>query len=151
MNVNQKQTSEILTVVRSSRQRWSVTKGALRSFANFTGKYICQSLFFNKVAGLSPAILSKKRLWHRYFPENFVKFLITPFFIEHFRRLLLSRNSDDEEEGAEYKATRIISNEWCVCSENSLWQMLFIVGIRSATLLKTDSNSGVFLWNLQNL
>ena len=27
-------------------------KGVLRNFANFTGKYLCQSLFLNKVAGL---------------------------------------------------------------------------------------------------
>ena len=29
--------------------------------------------------------LLKKRLWHRCFPVNFVKFLRTPFFIEHLR------------------------------------------------------------------
>ena len=29
---------------------------------------------FNKVAG-RPATLLKKRLWHRYFPVNFAKFL----------------------------------------------------------------------------
>ena len=28
---------------------------------------------------LRPATLLKKRLWHRYFPVNFVKFLRTPF------------------------------------------------------------------------
>ena len=27
--------------------------------------------------------LLKKRLWHRYFPVNFVKFLRTPFLKEH--------------------------------------------------------------------
>ena len=32
---------------------------------------------------LRPATLLKKRLWHRCFPVNFVKFLRTPFFIEH--------------------------------------------------------------------
>ena len=26
-------------------------KGVLKDFAKFTGKYLCQSLFFNKVAG----------------------------------------------------------------------------------------------------
>ena len=36
---------------RSSRQRGSVKKGVLRDFAKFTGKHLCQSLFFNKVAG----------------------------------------------------------------------------------------------------
>ena len=32
-------------------QRCSVKKGVLRNFAKFTGKHLCQSLFFNKVAG----------------------------------------------------------------------------------------------------
>ena len=38
---------------------------------------------------LRPAVSLKKRLWHRCFPVNFVKFLRTPFFIEHLRWLLL--------------------------------------------------------------
>ena len=53
--------------------------GVLRIFAKFTGKHLCQSLCFNKVAGLRPALLLKKRIWHRPFPVNFVKFLETPF------------------------------------------------------------------------
>ena len=61
-------------------QRCSVKN---KNFTKFTGKHLCQSLFFNKVAGLRPATLLKKRLWHRCFPVNFVKFLRTPFFIEH--------------------------------------------------------------------
>ena len=40
--------------LRSSHQRCSVRKGVLRNFANFTGKHLCQSLFFNKVAGNRP-------------------------------------------------------------------------------------------------
>ena len=35
------------------------------------------------------ATLLKKRLWHRWFPVNFVKFLRTLLFIEHFWWLLL--------------------------------------------------------------
>ena len=30
-------------------------KGVLKNFTKFTGKHLCQSLFFNKVAGLRPA------------------------------------------------------------------------------------------------
>ena len=40
---------------------------------------LCQSLFFNKVAGLRPATLLKKRLRHRCFAANFSKFVRTPF------------------------------------------------------------------------
>ena len=49
-------------VDRSSHRRCSVKKGVLRNFTKFTAKHLCQSLFFNKVAGLKPAKLLKKRL-----------------------------------------------------------------------------------------
>ena len=64
-------------------------RGTLKDFAKFTGKHLYQSLFFNKVAGLRPATLLKKRLWHRCFPVNFVKLLRTLFFIEDCLWLLL--------------------------------------------------------------
>ena len=65
---------------RSSLSEVFCKKGVLRNFTKFTVKHMCQSLFFNKVAGLRPATLLKKRLWHRCFPVNFVKFLRTFFF-----------------------------------------------------------------------
>ena len=37
-------------------------KSVLINFAEYTGKHLCQSLFFNKVAGLSPTTSLKKRL-----------------------------------------------------------------------------------------
>ena len=69
------------TILRSSHQRCSIKEGVLRNFTKFTGKHLCQSLFFNKVADLRPrpSTLLNKRLWHRCFPVNFVKFLRTPF------------------------------------------------------------------------
>ena len=66
---------------RCSRPEVLCKKDALRNFAKFTGKHLCRSLFFNKVA----ATLLKKRLWHRCFPVSFAKFLITPFVTEHLR------------------------------------------------------------------
>ena len=68
---------------RSSRPEVFYKKGVLRNFAKFTGKHLCQSL--------RPATLLKKRLWHRCFPVNFVKFLRTPFFTEHLWCLLLNK------------------------------------------------------------
>ena len=65
-------------------------KCVLRNFAKFTGKHLCQNLLFNKVAGQRLATLLKKGLWNRCFPVNFVKFLRTPFLIEHLWWLLLS-------------------------------------------------------------
>ena len=65
--------------IRSSYQRCFIIKGVLRNFSKFTGKQLCQSLFFNKVAGVRPATLLRKRLWQRFFPVTFAKFLGTPF------------------------------------------------------------------------
>ena len=60
--------------LRSSPPEVFYKKGALKIFAKFTGKHLCQNHFFNKVPGLRPATLLKKRL---------------PFFIEHLWWLLL--------------------------------------------------------------
>ena len=52
-----------------------------QNLTKFTGKYLSQSTFFDKLAGLRPATLVKERLWHRCFPMNFTEFLklyITP-------------------------------------------------------------------------
>ena len=69
-------------IIRSSHRRSSIEKGVLKTFAKFTGKHLCQSLFFNKVADLRPATLSKKRLWHRCFLLNFAK---NTYFTENLR------------------------------------------------------------------
>ena len=61
---------------RSSRPEVFCKKGVLRNFAKFTGKHLCQSFCFSKVACLC---LLKKRLRHRCFPLNFAKLLRIPF------------------------------------------------------------------------
>ena len=58
-------------------------KRVLRNFTKSTGKNLCQSLFYNKVAGLRPATLLQKRFLQRSFPVNFAKFLRTTFFTKH--------------------------------------------------------------------
>ena len=58
----------------SSHQRCSIKEDTLGNFAKFTEKYLRQSLFLNKIAGL------KRRLWHRCFPVDVAKFLRTPFY-----------------------------------------------------------------------
>ena len=39
----------VWSFIRSSHQRCSIKKGVLRNFIKFTGKHLCQGLFFNKV------------------------------------------------------------------------------------------------------
>ena len=63
---------------------------ALSNFIRFP--YVVLNILFGKVAfkiiSLRPATLLKKRLWHKCFPVNFVKFLRTPFFTEQLWWLL---------------------------------------------------------------
>ena len=60
----------------------------LKSFANFTGKHLCWSLFLKNLQaeGLQ---LHKKRLRYVCFPVKLAKFLRTPFLTEHLQWLLL--------------------------------------------------------------
>ena len=46
----------------SNRLEMFCKKGVLRNFTKFTEKRLCQSLIFNKVVGLRPPNLVKKRL-----------------------------------------------------------------------------------------
>ena len=81
-NVNIKYTvpKKTVNMFRSIHQGRSIKKDILENFAKFTGKHPYQSLFLNKVAGLAPATLSKKRLWHICFSVNFVKLLEQLFY-----------------------------------------------------------------------
>ena len=54
---------------RSGRPEVFCEKSVLRNIAKLTGKHLCPRL----------ATLFKKKLWHRCFPVNFVKFLRTLF------------------------------------------------------------------------
>ena len=69
-------------------QRCSVKKVLLEISKN-SQENTCARVFFNKVAGLRPATLLKKRAWHWCFAVNFTKFLRTSFYIEHLWWLLL--------------------------------------------------------------
>ena len=52
----------------------------LKSFAIFTVKYMCLSLFLIKFQAWRFVFFFKKRLQHRCFPVNIAKSLRTPFF-----------------------------------------------------------------------
>ena len=56
-------------------------KGVLRNFAKFTGKHLCLSLFFNKVAG-RPTTLLKKTL-AQVFSCEFCEISKNTCFTEH--------------------------------------------------------------------
>ena len=77
-------TGRLLLIIQKQPSEVFCDKYVLRNFAKFIEKQLCQSLFFNKVAGLR-----KKEIWHRCFSVKFVKFLRTVFLREHLLWLLL--------------------------------------------------------------
>ena len=86
---SQASSNSTVPIIRSSRSQLFFKIGFLKNFAEFIERHLCQSLFLNKITGLKPAILLKKKLWHRFFGVNFAKFFRTPFLKEHLRWLLL--------------------------------------------------------------
>ena len=48
------------SIILFKMQKQPIKKDVLKNFTKFTGKHRCESLFFNKVAGLSPITLLKK-------------------------------------------------------------------------------------------
>ena len=103
--------------LRSSRLEVFCKKGFLKNFTRFTGKHLCQRLFFKKVVCLRLATLLKKRLWHRCFPMNFAKFLKTSFLKEHLWWLLLKI-----ENTCPYKASLSEANVQTNSLVNAKWK-----------------------------
>ena len=73
-------------------QGCSLKKGVLRNFTKYTGKHQCQSLFFNKFAGLRPEACNfiKKESLAQVFSCGFCEISKNSFFKEHLWWLPLS-------------------------------------------------------------
>ena len=78
--------SDLLNLFRSSHQRCSVKRAVLKNFAIFTGKHRCRSCFLLKVKACN---FIRKRLRHRCFSVNIVKFLRTSTSKKTREQLLL--------------------------------------------------------------
>ena len=78
--------AQVFPLYRSIHSQMFFKIGVLKYFSIFTGKHLCWSLFLIKFI----SNFLKKRLQHRCFPMNIVKFLRIAFSIEHFLWLLLT-------------------------------------------------------------
>ena len=131
-NVNSSSKIHLSWVIyRSSRQDVFCKKGVLRNLTKFTGKHLRQSLFFNKVAGEACKFI-KKEIWHRCFPVNFVKFLRTPFCIEHPWWLLLYITT------LSFKFTWIISVKFFSCY--AVYTFLIISCLQTKEIKKQENS-----------
>ena len=119
---------------RKSRPLVFCKKGVLKNFLKFTRKNLYQSLFFNKVAGLRPANLLKKRLWNRVFPVNFGKFPRTPFFTEHLWWLLLEKNCSSRERDSWTLKTNIAWHMPLICQSKGVDKLPNLVNVKSSDI-----------------
>ena len=86
-----------LAIGRSSHQKCSIEIGALKKVTKLTGKHLCLQRYL------------KKRLWLRWFPAKFAKFLRAPFWQDTSGWLLLHR--------------RVGSNRIAVSSNRFKWDI----------------------------
>ena len=112
--VTSKETNPLLGCFRSSHRRCSVKTGALRNFAKLTGKDLCQSLFFIKVAGLWPVTLLKKETLAQAFLCEFCEISKNNFSTEH-----LQTTASDVLKGTEYASAE--------CKVNCLTTFYYIL------------------------
>ena len=85
----------------SNLRKSSVRKGVLRNLANFTGKHLCQSLFFNIFSFLIAAsglqFYFKKETLTQVFSCEFYRISKNTFFTEHLWRTVITASSDPLE------------------------------------------------------
>ena len=118
---------------RSSQRWYSLKKVFLKFFPKLTGKPLIRSLFLISCTSLTACNFIKKRLQHRCFPVNFVKFLGTPFFAGHF----WTTTSDL------FPRCNSIGCAWPKSLKNSIWNVL-----GEAIQIKVTSKSGG-LWTIK--
>ena len=102
---------------RSLRPEVFCKKGVLRNFTKFTGKRLCQSLFFNKVAGLRLQDWDSGTGVFLWILSNIQEHLFLPntsggcFLLEqgHIKHYFTSQKSDI------YFVRGILVNDWCKC------------------------------------
>ena len=149
--------------IRSSHPKVFRKKGAKRNFAKLTGKHLCQSLFFNKVAGLqlhlkrdsdTGVFLSNLRNFskHLFYGAPLVAASDIPFFLTQDLKNFLSL-----EDNKEYIWNKPTLNYPLISWPNKLFYieistvcpMLFFLkhDIRSETLQSLEAEQNVLNQN----
>ena len=90
-------------------QKCYVKKVFLEILRNSQESTWCQSPLFNKVVGLSPATLLKKRLWNRCFLVNFAKFLKE---LRNYKRKLFCIRHKNRRKHNQHFKTAVFHNKF---------------------------------------
>ena len=112
--------------------------------------YSTQSMSYERPCFLRPVTLLKKRLYHRYVPLNFAKFLRTPFLQSTSGRLLLDLLNQIVRTDNKFYSVKSRSKTWsntCLKMKNvgkileeSLCKRSFLVKLQASNFIK-KSNS----------
>ena len=107
---------------RSSHRRCFIRNDVLKYFAKFTRKYLCQSLFFDEVAGLRSEALVPATIIQYYCSPNLLEMdsvtTLFLFFLQSFSKQLFFQHTSEQLEvfildpsyGESYKITFV-----CLC------------------------------------
>ena len=139
--------------------------GALKNFADFTGKIHVLESLFKKASDTQAYKFIKKRLQHRHLLVKLAKFS-SAFFTEYFRWLVFKiSNSNILFKGfSGIPPRRTKSLITCNSHNDKLNSKIYSLtkihvleslfkkasDTQACNLLKRDSNTGIYLWNWQN-
>ena len=102
----------------SSRPQVFCKKGFPRNFAKFTGKHLCQSLYFNKVRSLRPGTLIKIETLAKVFSCEFCEISKNTFSY----RTPPGTASDVKKIRTTYFDKNSAMSFFCLCKRLSYWQ-----------------------------
>ena len=118
---------------RGSHWRRSARQGVLRNFAKLTGKHLCQSLLFNKVAGLKACNFIKKETLSQVFSCEFCKISTNIFF---YRRppvavFVYNITNATEQKHQEKQEKLTMEINFATCTWKYLNQSLFLITLQA--------------------
>ena len=115
--------------VRDTRPEVFCKKGALRNFAKFTGKHLCQSHFLIKLQACN---FIKKETLPQVFSCEYCEIFRAPFLTEHLRWLLLKVLSMSKR-CTKYKGVPVKLAAFLIvlfslsCKTPGLWFAVFVI------------------------
>ena len=127
-----------LIICRSSHRWSSIKKVLLKIMENSLENSSARVSFLKNFAGLKPATLFKKRLWHSCFPASFAKFLRTDFKLIISIRLQI------------YLLIFVKNHIW-TCKQAHHWSFLFLRGMFALLNSTSLNQKQKFKWHTSML
>ena len=143
LSLKAKHTLEKHIMSRSSQQKCSLRKGVLRNFTKFMKKYLCQSLFFNKVIGLRTEACNfiKKETLAQVFSDEFCEISMNTLFKEHVWKTTSACHIFPERYRLRLKITFEKSVQHCTKNKAFHYQFLLTYYFNLRSFMKNQQNN----------